>query len=277
MLPFKEEENSEIIYPVEHISYSSISLLERCPRAFFFRYIKGISTTPNWKMITGSAFDETVNYHYEKKIATGADEPVSVLQDFVKEEFEGLKETCLWIPGQDKKKQQDKVLSACTKGIKTFSEKILEKVEPEGVQIEVLHEFTPGLKFKGYIDLIECGDRRIIVDNKTTWRKWTGTEKLWQLVAYSTLLNEQGIDIRETRYDVCVLKKRDDPVVSQFTDFISDRQRQFVLNKINWAAKFIAAGMKDTSLFNPNFSSWQCGAGCPNVDQCELESGMKLR
>jgi hypothetical protein len=267
-----------IALPIEHLSYSSISLLERCPRAWHNRYIKGLQSTPNWKMITGSAFDETVNFHYNQKKATGSDEPIDTLQDFVKEEFDQRKEECTWIPGQDKKKQQDKVLTACTKGIGEFRDKILQKVEPDGVQIEIMHEFTPGLSFKGYVDLIEVKENKlIIVDNKTTWRRWHGTEKLWQLISYSYMLNLQGLDIRETRYDVCLLKKRDDPEVSQFTDFISDTQHKFIQSKLDWAIKYISSAMKDNTLFNYNLTSWQCGNSCPYVNQCELELGMKLR
>ena len=267
-----------IALPIEHLSYSSIGLLERCPRAYYNRYIRGIKSTPNWKMITGSAFDEAVNFHYLQKKATGMDEPTDVLQDFVKEEFDQRKDECTWIPHQDKKKQQDKVLSACTKGIGTFREKILQKVVPDGVQIEIYQDIAPGLKFKGYIDLIEDKKgKKIIVDNKTTWRRWQGTEKLWQLISYSCMLKKQGIDIRETRYDVCLLKKRDDPEVVQFTDFISDTQHKFIESKINWAIKYITAAVQDPTLFNYNFNTWQCGKTCEYVDQCELELGMKLK
>ena len=65
--------------------------------------------------------------------------------------------------------------------------------------------------------------------------------------------------------------------MSQFTDYVNNTQRQFIMNKIKWAAKFIAAAVKDESLFNYNFSSWQCGMGCPHVAKCEKELGMKLR
>lgn len=229
-------------------------------------------------MITGTAFDETVNYHYLQKKQTGADEPVDVLQDKVREEFDLVKSECTWIPGQDTTTQQNKVLTACTKGIKEFRSKVLEKVEPEGVQIELLHEFTPGLKFKGYIDLLENRKGELIlVDNKTTWRKWSGTEKLWQLISYAHILNEQGVKIKETRYDVCLLKKRDDPIVTRFTDFVNARQLNFVKNKLDWAVKYLTLAVKDTSMFNYNFNTWQCGNGCPYVDSCELELGTKLR
>lgn len=274
--PFSSEEG--VSFPIEHLSYSSIGLLERCPKAFYYRYIKGLKSEPNWKMITGSAFDETINYHYDQKKITGSDETTDVLQDHVREEFKTRKDEALWIPNQDLVKQQDKVLTACTRGIKLFREKILTKVEPEGTQIEIYHEFIPGLKFKGYIDLLETKDGgTVIVDNKTTWRKWNGTEKLWQLVVYSYMMKLQGRDIRETRYDVCRLKKRDEPEVTQFTDFITDQQHTFMAAKLAWAVNFLKVALKDHTMFNHNLSSWQCGASCPYVDQCEAALGMKLK
>jgi hypothetical protein len=274
--PFSSEKG--VSFPIEHLSYSSIGLLERCPKAFYYRYIKGIKSSPNWKMITGSAFDETLNFHYDQKKATGKDEPLDVLQDHVKEEFEHRKDEASWIPGQDIKAQQGKVLTACTKGLKIFRDKILTKVEPEGTQIEIYHEFTPGLKFKGYIDLLENKDgSQVIVDNKTTWRRWSGKYKLWQLVVYSYMMSLQGQEIRETRYDVCLLKKRDDPEIAQFTDFITDDQHKFMARKLDWAVKYLTMAIKDPSLFNHNFNTWQCGNSCQYVTQCELELGMKLK
>jgi hypothetical protein len=276
-VPSSQEEGAS--FPIEHISYSSIGLLERCPRAFYNSYILGQKSRPNWKMITGSAFDETLNYHYIQKKATGNDEPIDVLQDHVAEEFKLRVDGADWDGIATKQKtDQGKVLTACTRGIKAFREEILIKVVPSDSQVEIYHEFTPGLKFKGYVDLIEDGKgRQIIVDNKTTWMNWKGSEKLWQLVVYSYMLKLQGINIRELRYDVCRLKKRDDPVITQFTDFATDAQYEFMARKLEWAVNFLSAATKNPQMFNYNFTSWQCGASCAYVDQCEQETGMKLK
>lgn len=226
--------------------------------------------------MAGNSFDETVNFNYTMKKNEGSDQPLSTLQDFIEAQIQERKDECEWESGSSKDKQRDGLLRACSSAIRVASTEIFPKVEPVAVQKEVSFEIRPGLRFVGYIDLIDYP--RIIVDNKTTWKKWS-TAKLWQHSAYEYALrkSEGTIGTEPARYDVMQLKRRGDSEAFSFSAPVSELQLSLVENKINWAVNFLEHAGIDKSKYNYNTSTWMCGPSCAHVDRCEMELGIRLR
>ncbi len=67
--------------PVEHLSISSISLLQRCPEKWRRRYIDREYESVSGKMILGSAVGASEGQHYSQVIETGEGYTVEQVQD----------------------------------------------------------------------------------------------------------------------------------------------------------------------------------------------------
>lgn len=79
-----------------HYSHSQADMYRKCGLQYYWRYICGWKSQPNASQTLGGAGDETFNFHYDKKIKTGKDEPLSVLTDYFHENFSGRREETLW-------------------------------------------------------------------------------------------------------------------------------------------------------------------------------------
>lgn len=265
-------------FPLHTLSYSAIQTLETCPRKFYNRYILRLpEATYSFKALVGSAFDETVNFYYTNKKITGRDIPKSLIQDYAECVIENNKEDILRSKdeGISKEETLDLAKFGCTRGIEVFRKVIAPDVEPDGIQVHLAHKIDGHVTFHGYIDTI---DRKgVIIDNKTTWRKWSGIQDQWQHIAYSYLANKNNIPLKNTRYDVVVLKKKADPEAMSFSAVVTEQQLEFVQKKIDWAMALVSAGVKNPKMFNYCTSSYLCGNLCPFVSKCEKELQLKLR
>ncbi|MHC4181025.1 MAG: RecB family exonuclease [Planctomycetota bacterium] len=69
----------------KHISYSAISMLERCGEQYRFRYIEGISIPPGVSLLQGRAVDDAVTADLRTKIDSGVLLPLEAVRDIARD------------------------------------------------------------------------------------------------------------------------------------------------------------------------------------------------
>lgn len=228
--------------------------------------------------MTGTAFDETLNFNYNLKNIEGADQPLSFLEDFLEVQINNLKDECTWDEGTARGKQIDNVKFACSKGIREAHKSMIPPVEPVAVQHPLTEKIgDTGLNFVGFIDLLDQTPQGLtVVDNKVTWGVWR-SPKQWQHLIYSYLLRQGGVTTDLARYDIIQLRKRADPEIIRVSDVITPAKLKFVQMKIDFALSFLKYAGYREERYNHNTSSFMCGTFCPHVDDCEKRLGIALR
>ena len=146
-----------------HLSVSQIERWIRCPRQWYFRYIRGIRGLPGAPLLIGSCFHKAAEVNYLQKIDTGKDLSADDMCDAYLLEW-------------DKKMEEDhapmsdaSIEDAKETGmrvVRCHRAKIAPNVRPKLVEQKFVLDLGDTFPFTllGYIDLVEEDDT--IVDNK---------------------------------------------------------------------------------------------------------------
>ena len=186
-----------MIEQIDHLSYSSITTYQMCPRSWRFHYLERVQTPTSPALIFGSAFHDAI----EGYLGTGKNQ--NPLVEFWKQSWmlqleRNAENGINW--GRDSEE------SMADLGVKMFSDPdtialvdslkplVLEDQEPQ-VQIERRIELqVPGVPVPivGYIDLIEADG--VVCDFKTSARSWDQKKADFELqpIFYLAALNQAG-------------------------------------------------------------------------------------
>lgn len=158
-----------------HLSASSLQLLDRCPRAWQERYIKGRRERPGQSLVVGTAFHGASERAFARKIEKGVNAPTHEVVEFYNDvafpqalERHGGIEEIVWNKGvkPDDLRPVGERMVAAYHG----SSGPAQRVEP--VSLEHRIDFTVagvGVPIIGYVDIVQGGGRPII-DLKTSAR-----------------------------------------------------------------------------------------------------------
>ena len=196
----------ESLNRLDYLSCTQISMMEFCPRKFYYRYCLGIKMPKTAALHFGTAVDEALNFFFEEK-AKGIKAPNSAVHAQFYENFEKEKDTVIW--GTANPVSLSKVGPAVIDAyIKDFD----KMTNPKEIQAEAIVQFEGGY-LKGYLDILE---EDAIVDTKTAAKPWETTGRYakhlneLQPRAYSLwYLEEFGKMPKEFRYQI-VTKDIDD-------------------------------------------------------------------
>lgn len=161
--------------PKGRMSHTQVEMYLRCPRQYWFRYVKGESRPPGVAMVLGSGTHKAVETTHHHIVDHGVPAPDEMLMDAFSDRFEEQAadvEATEWTGNQDKGKVKDQGV----KLVKIYNQKFAPKVQPQvklvplkaadgGVVntevrgIEKKFEVTiAGVPMLGYIDLIDTND-----------------------------------------------------------------------------------------------------------------------
>ena len=224
----------------KHISYSSISTYNKCPKLWELQYLRSaIPFTQNIYTCFGTAMHETIQewltvmYHDKVKAANEINLGDLLYANLVKayrsgraqmkgEHFSNADElTQFWIEGKH-------ILEYLTKKRAAyFSTKTMMLA---GVETLLYQELRPGIMFKGLIDLVfyhPVDDTWTIMDIKTSTSGWRDNQKknpnlTAQVVLYKEFFAKQfGIDKDKIDVEYFIVKRR----IPVEADFASMQRR----------------------------------------------------
>lgn len=236
----------------KHISYSQLSSFATCNRQWYWTYVKNLAPYQGSIHATfGTAMHETVQtwlevmYHKTVKEADQIDLDKLLYENMIKayksakaqnghEHFSNQDElTKFWIDGKHILKYLKSKRRAyfSTKG--TYL---------AGVETLLYHELRPGVKFKGFVDLVfynEVLDKWLIVDIKTSTSGWRVEAKkdlnrIAQILLYKEFFSKQfNIPLEKIDVEYFILKRR----VPKDAEFASMQSRVQTFRPANGKVK----------------------------------------
>lgn len=168
--------------PVNHLSYSSVSLYQRCQLRWRYRYVDKIKTQATGKMLAGNAYHEAVAMCFEVKRMFGEYPPMSAMHDtfinywnkqvrnniIIQRDSDGAKfdeiPAIKFDEDEPVKLQADALVL-----LDIYYNDHMLKIEPAAVEKRVTGEYN-GIPLLAYIDLIDANG--IFYDHKLVWRSW---------------------------------------------------------------------------------------------------------
>lgn len=224
----------------KHISYSSISTYNKCPKLWELQYLRNaVPFTQNIYTTFGTAFHETlqewltVMYHDTAKAAMDMNLKDLLYANMIKayksgkaimghEHYSSQEEmTQFWIEGNHILEWIKKKRTAY------FSTKNMKLA---GVETLLYQEIRPGVMFKGLIDLVfyhPNDDSWTIMDIKTSTSGWRDNQKknpnlTAQVILYKEFFAKQfGIDKSKINVEFFIVKRR----VPKDAEFASMQRR----------------------------------------------------
>lgn len=234
---------------IDHLSYSSISTYQRCPRKWKFRYLEKIPTRSSAPLAFGGAFHNTI----EAYLKEGGD----LLAHW--EEF--------W---EDKTEEEDVDFDAETdealfqQGVEMFQSPSirngLAQIRPLKIGDTPMIETKVSLEVEnvpvpviGYVDIIT--EDNLPGDFKTSARKWGATkaEKEIQPLFYLAALDQAGVELPEWTFRHYVFTKNN----YQFQNLEScfnPRQQEWLYQMI----QNVWRGIENEVFFENPMSDWAC-------------------
>jgi len=246
-----------MIEQIDHLSYSSITTYQMCPRSWRFHYLDRVQTPTSPALIFGSAFHETVEEHVKTAFAT---DRVPVADRWARHwaaQLERNAENGInW--GRDSEESMNDL------GIKMFSDPdtvaLIDSLQPlvieEQVQIERRIELqVPGVPVPivGYIDMIEADG--VPADFKTSARSWNQgkADDELQPIFYLAALNQAGYTLDAGLFRHYVFVKTKKPQCQIWESYRTFKQMFWLFGLIRETWQAIEAGH-----FPPNTTTFKC-------------------
>jgi hypothetical protein len=250
------------------LSYSQISSLLRCGRAYEFSYVKHSPLILNPNLIYGRCLDRAVAYGFTRKLnnlPVSEAELIEMVQVFFEEEtrekltYSKAGEPQLEVKAIDwQGEEPDDIRARLKELIALYYREMWDKVEPVSVQ-ERWERKVGGVLLVGYTDLIVKGPA--VVDLKYSRRKMSETQvdNDIQSVAYSVL---SGID-KFMFHQILDLKE---PKVAVYGKQVEEHQKKWFENLVGYAARLI-----EEKIFVPNPFNFFCSMqDCSWWAECRL-------
>lgn len=228
----------------KHISYSSLSTYNKCPKLWELQYLRGlVPFKQNIYTCFGTAMHETMQTWletmYHDKVKTGMEMDLDQLlyENMIKsykqgkaqnghEHFSSEKElTQFWIEGKN-------ILSYLKKKKNAYF--TTKTMQLAGIETLLYQEIKPGVVFKGLVDLVfyhPTTDRWTIMDIKTSTSGWRDAQKknpnlTAQVILYREFFAKQfNIDKEKIDVEFFIVKRRV-PAQAEFAS-MQKRVQQF--------------------------------------------------
>lgn len=239
---------------LDHLSYSSISAYQMCPRSWYYKYIEKIKTPASANLVFGSAFHGAIEQLIKANLTSTPVRPEEVWfeqwqQQIDRQEVDWQGELPEQISNQGMRMLAH---SSTTELVKTLEPLITVEGLPTIEQYVELK--LPGVpKIIGYIDMI-ASDQSLI-DFKTAARSWTAdkAEKEMQPNVYFAALLQSGIRLRpEMLFQHVVFVKTKTPQVQILKTIRTAADIFKAISLITETWKAI-----QSEIFTPRTDSWK--------------------
>ena len=211
----------------KHISYSSLSTYNKCPKLWELQYLRGeVPFKQNIYTCFGTAMHETIQewltvmYHDKVKAANDMNKHQLLYSNMIKAYKQGKAQN-----GHEHFSNQDELTKFWIDGkhILDFLEKkrggyfSTRNMMLAGVETLLYQEIKPGVVFKGLVDLVfyhPNTDRWTIMDIKTSTSGWRDAQKknpnlTAQVILYKEFFAKQfGIDKDKIEVEFFIVKRR---------------------------------------------------------------------
>ena len=274
-----------------HISYSSISTYNKCPKLWELQYLRGeIPFKQNIYTCFGTAMHETVQtwlevmYHDKVKNAKELDKHKLLYENMIKAYKQGKAQN-----GHEHFSTQDELTKFWIEGkhILDFLEKkrggyfSTKNMQLAGIETLLYQEIRPGVMFKGLVDLVfyhPNTDRWTIMDIKTSTAGWRDAQKknpnlTAQVILYREFFSKQfGIDKEKIDVEFFILKRRVPAEaefasmqkrVQQFSPSSGPRKTKEIINSMN---KMISDVLDEDGKFIDK--DYKCGSPFGKCNDC---------
>ena len=274
-----------------HISYSSISTYNKCPKLWELQYLRGeIPFKQNIYTCFGTAMHETIQtwlevmYHDKVKNAKELDKHKLLYENMIKSYKQGKAQN-----GHEHFSTQDELTKFWIEGkhILDFLEKkrggyfSTKNMQLAGIETLLYQEIRPGVMFKGLVDLVfyhPNTDRWTIMDIKTSTAGWRDAQKknpnlTAQVILYREFFSKQfGIDKEKIDVEFFILKRRVPAEaefasmqkrVQQFSPSSGPRKTKEVINSMN---KMISEVLDEDGNFIDK--DYKCGSPFGKCKDC---------
>ena len=274
-----------------HISYSSISTYNKCPKLWELQYLRGeIPFKQNIYTCFGTAMHETdqtwleVMYHDKVKNAKELDKHKLLYENMIKAYKQGKAQN-----GHEHFSTQDELTKFWIEGkhILDFLEKkrggyfSTKNMQLAGIETLLYQEIRPGVMFKGLVDLVfyhPNTDRWTIMDIKTSTAGWRDAQKknpnlTAQVILYREFFSKQfGIDKEKIDVEFFILKRRVPAEaefasmqkrVQQFSPSSGPRKTKEIINSMN---KMISDVLDEDGKFIDK--DYKCGSPFGKCNDC---------
>lgn len=153
---------------LDHVSHSQISMWQRCPRQWEFRYVKGLKMPPSGALIEGGCYHKALEVNFKQKITTLEDMPVDECLDVFSDEWKNRlsgEESVDW-GGRHPDFYRSEGEGLLTEYMASTS----FAVQPVTVENTIISEIT-GVNFVCRLDVVDM--RKIVIDHKTSARAYS--------------------------------------------------------------------------------------------------------
>lgn len=163
---------------LDYLSYSRLKRFSRCPRSYYYHYVKKVPRPLAGWLFLGSCAHEAIGYNFEQKVKSRKDLPLEQVKDFFSDRWEAqdlnasrpkysdsAEATGIDWKGQDPGLLKDVGLAVISK----YHTKKAPTIQPVVVEMEFSTASPVGPKLVGRVDLID--DKSTVIDLKTAERK----------------------------------------------------------------------------------------------------------
>lgn len=166
--------------PKGRLSHTQVEMYLRCPRQYWFRYVKGESRPPGVALILGGGTHRAVEVTHHHIVDHGVPAPDEMLLDAFSDSFDAAAETAdetEWATESkgNVKDQGVKLVTLYNKklapGVRPQVKKVKTKVNGKVIETEIrgiekkFEVEVAGVPMLGYIDLIDTNDASMIYSN----------------------------------------------------------------------------------------------------------------
>lgn len=153
---------------LDHVSHSQIEMWQRCPRQWFFRYVRGFKIPPSGALILGGSYHSALEGNFKQKITSHTDLPVVDCLDMFSDAWNTRLQREEAIDWQNEHPGDVKDMG--TSLVRTYREVMSPNVQPVLVEEPYVSEIAD-VKFLLVMDLQDIYD--VVIDHKTASRSKT--------------------------------------------------------------------------------------------------------
>ena len=222
---------------VPNLSHTSVDMMGRCPRQFFYRYIEGLKVPPGSAFAFGLSYHHAIGENFVYKIDNKANMPLEAVRSIFSDQYEREADQVDWLfEDADRGKLKDVGLSL----VSLYMTHLAPIRNPKAVELEfdVVVPYVER-RFRGRIDYVD--HEGIYIDHKTSSRKWNQgrADTSLQVNAYYLAAQIEKSETSGFCFDIAVKKK--EPEVQTVQTHRSEMQIQEYIDRLQDVEKLINA------------------------------------